>query len=1090
MQVIYLEKLYKQKGIRRVQHFIYPRILDANSFIFPVNSVLHWWKGDEVIHYLTKDYGYIQNIKRAIVRTHFDQQSTNLQGKFTKKPYIPVAYLKENSQKVKEFLFLKPAQEMKITEKVLYINNYGPITSRQKYNTQPKRRYVIYWNTISSVINNLFKEYSERTAFLVVDMPTYLPTRMELNKYSSNLTRAYLDRLPTYQHLNMLELWKLITPEFRSQSVFNLIPEKQYKNVILLLCLDNKMLMLSMDRLMSMVAEYGIVVNGLQPRKADVFKKMFHTMITNFIEQQAMSDIELEQHEQKIESSSRDTNQNTIDLTNNNSNSTSFKSFSNALNNIIKQEQNDKIKIVDPDNIDDISDSSDDETIENVIDDQELELEQNIDDNDIEEEEQLEIVEQIDIPITNDADVEIITKDLEDDEISFKQYNTMDNLTKEEYNYQTAIENLEELKVNKTITNSVYNNIKTLNNNHMNSKDPYGSNLTIKDMLDNNQDTYSIDKQELTITDNHVILDKTFNKNITNAVSESYIKNQYNKDMLRVINSVQNTDFIVEDHKIEHKENIANSLDIHHITLRGIDNKTHNIKLYLPTINKNGTMKLGLQNYIFRKQRNSLIIVKIDSMKVKLTSYYGRTFVEKAKYTKDNIGYKVFLAVTKLYENGKIKNLVGLPSDNKDRDFPVSYSQFSRFMKSFTFKNINFVFCYEERSNLLNSKETLKQIEGDNFILVGMKDNSPVVIDMKDRVFISKGNRYEEIDGLYGMLGIEPKDMPIEYAMMRIYKQHIPVVIILSYYVGLTNLLKLLNVKYEIHKSNARIPIDNEYFIIRFQDVKLKIYRDYGYKDMILAGLRYIDKTLLETSITIFSNKNKMTVLFSKLGYNSLYINEIKLLETMFVDPITATIAKQHKLPTSFKGLLIEACKLLTNDNYVNPKNIHTMTIKGYERVAGMVYHELIQGIKQYNNKNMISKAKISINPFSILSKINEDSTTVLSDDLNPMSSLKQFEDVSFLGEGGFKKESMSKETRVYNKSEIGVMSEAVKDSGDVGITAYLSANPNMVDIRGNIGNFNLQENGVAGIYSTNAMLMPFSLGDDTKRLKYGPCIQ
>ena len=85
------------------------------------------------------------------------------------------------------------------------------------------------------------------------------------------------------------------------------------------------------------------------------------------------------------------------------------------------------------------------------MDDQELELEQNIDDNDIEEEEQLEIVEQIDIPTTNDADVEIITKNLEDNEISFKQYNTIDNLTKDEYNYQTAIESLEEFKLNKTI---------------------------------------------------------------------------------------------------------------------------------------------------------------------------------------------------------------------------------------------------------------------------------------------------------------------------------------------------------------------------------------------------------------------------------------------------------------------------------------------------------------------------------------------------------------------------------------------------------------------------------------------------------------
>lgn len=45
--------------------------------------------------------------------------------------------------------------------------------------------------------------------------------------------------------------------------------------------------------------------------------------------------------------------------------------------------------------------------------------------------------------------------------------------------------------------------------------------------------------------------------------------------------------------------------------------------------------------------------------------------------------------------------------------------------------------------------------------------------------------------------------------------------------------------------------------------------------------------------------------------------------------------------------MIIKSC-MLVNDNYVNPNNIKEMAIKGYKRIAGLLYNVLVKSIKEH----------------------------------------------------------------------------------------------------------------------------------------------
>ena len=86
---------------------------------------------------------------------------------------------------------------------------------------------------------------------------------------------------------------------------------------------------------------------------------------------------------------------------------------------------------------------------------------------------------------------------------------------------------------------------------------------------------------------------------------------------------------------------------------------------------------------------------------------------------------------------------------------------------------------------------------------------------------------------------------------------------------------------------------------------------------------------------------------------------------------------------------------------------------------------------------------------------------------------------MTFSGVGGRSRRSMTKPTRSFHKTDLGVISEATVDNSDVGLTTYLTANPKFTDLYGNTERLNENDHSAAEILSSVAMASPGADTDD-----------
>lgn len=1055
------ERYYKRYGTRRIANFIEPIIIDSRSFEFPMNSMLYEFKVSDINTPLTK-VGYLKNTDKVFVRTIMEYNDEETVGSVTKLQKSEATILTELANSEKQFKFLRSTiTNINMNNRSLLVLNYGAVSYFYRYGNNPLNRYYKWVNTFNKASSQLQQDKyrTDRNRFFVMNMPNQLPSRQELDRYSKHITTPMLEKLPNYSYFNLVELWRYLTPELRNESFLAKIPKEELSNTTLMLVIDTKVVLINLKVLTGIVKEYELD-SEIAKYKALTVRKLLYVMLYRIITTPSIPMDVIN-------------NENTVakpDLV--------IKGFSDTSNlsddsididNLITSEVKEKIDINTPKatlNNKDITikpkSVNSVDTVDEIITDEE-EIDEDAAGFEIEH-----------VMATND---QLTYTSLED--IKSEIPDPVSRLSKD-------IDTLLEYSM---ISKKEAADIKNILAEQPNKKSPFTEDSRkVGELLDLTTDETVVDAKDISITDNISVLDKKQNRDVLNSIDAKYLSKQFHKDITRVVYGIQNSSSIVEDYTVNATESILGKIEEHNIVIRTLNGRPSKIKMILPKIEEDGSFKISNNQYRIRKQRADLPIRKIDSNIVSLSSYYGKLFITKANVKKDDVGYWLRNQILSKYETDpNLKDVVFLPSDNKDTKLPIIYSYFSRYMKSFRYKNITFNFNYDERKKLFKelSDKEISKIENNNVIIIGIKGTNPIVMDFKNRLFEYNNNSFTELPDMYTMLEINTSKMPVEHSVIKLYKKNIPTGLLLAYYLGLDTLLRLLKVRFEIFTFTAKINVPyKDYYVIQFADVKYVIERDNDLNDLILYGLTTLKDLTKTVKSKLFNSRDGMTVIFNKLDYSILYINEIKLLETMFVDPITLTLLKELKEPTTFKGLLIRANELLVDDNYTHPNNITEMTIKGYERIAGMMYKELVTSIKEHENRSVFGRSKLLVNPFKIINKINEDSTTVLIDDLNPIAMLKQTEDITYLGEGGRGKDSMNRDTRAMHESEIGVLSEASKDSGDVGISAYTSAAPKIKDIRGSIGNFDFKEDGWAAILSTSAMLAPFATNDDVKRLK------
>jgi len=613
-----------------------------------------------------------------------------------------------------------------------------------------------------------------------------------------------------------------------------------------------------------------------------------------------------------------------------------------------------------------------------------------------------------------------------------------------------------------------------------------GTSFKIKDLLKLNKEELEFDKDELLMPGSNVIFDKDYLKNPVKAMDEKYIKKIFHKDAIRTIVSFSRAGFIPKNIEINKEESVLGDSYIYNVEFVDLAGKTHKINYKIPVINSEGTFTLSGNNYRTRKTRVDAPIKKLTWNRVMLSSAYGKIFVEKAPLKKYDVGYKIKKYIAKLTEDKIFKNVVFGSVLVYDVDYPTEYSLLARYVKSFFYKGDFFIFDYANRKPIAHklglTDKDLDTYEKDNKIFIGYTSKKePMLINKDNEVFKLDKNKLVKIDRLFSILNIDPSEFGTEYAFIKITNKLIPIAIILIYEMGLKNLLDTLNVKYEISDKAIK---DKDVLSLRFADKVLNLKLDTDLQKMILYSLIEYKKDFKNIVLETMEDNTSLLAFLMDIGYTINIITEIKTLGPLYIDPVTASILELMNEPTTFTGLTMRACEMLLNDDFKHPNDADGYRIRGYDTIHSLTYKQIVTAIKKKMGEDYFSSGKVSISPYEIEKEMNTDSASVLVDDLNPISYVKQKEDATFIGlASGRKKESMSKNTRVFHPSDVGVISEAVKDSGDVGITAYLSASPLLKNIRGEKDKSGKPK--FVNMISTPGMLMPFTTHDDGKRANF-----
>lgn len=1037
MTIVSFKKEYAIYLPSKIQN---PTIVDNNNIVFPLNTSLHIYSLNNIKTHVTRDLPLLTKVDGLVKVKSFYEYGSGALGKFKYLSSKGRELMKENRSVAPDMTFIKPNQNVPVLPREVLLYNYNTLNYANEYLANPINPYYKAMNTLSKIVE-VANIPVNRYEFINLPMPPQLPSFQELERYTTKkMSSGLINKLPSSHYFTLIELWKLLTPKAKEGTSFENLTKQAVGKLSIILNTGSKSIIVPMQILVGVIKEYAKderYTLDTPKLKSSEFKKLFYRMLMKL-------------YEAELNVGTSHTETKALDVV-----------VDKATNNIGALVKHNVVETVEEDDITKVD------------------------------------IDKVDKEITIGGSTDVLVDDIgmskaDVDEIVFED--TVEDVTLDGIKTETLdvngrlVNKLDKLKELGLITKNRHNKL-TDALDHQRKIDVMvdGEVFNIGEVLDSVDDV-KITKPEVVIGDTDVVKDKGMLNDTIGAISKKYISKQMKKDFIRTLFDIQKGDQIITDIQTETKASILGSTTTYTVKMESLDGGVNTVKMITHNIGDDGVFKQSGNSYTMRGQRTDLPIRKISHNEVSLTSNANKLFITRAYLKKDDIGYWLFKKISKMYIEEEVSSLVTIYAkvDTSGIHVPKHYEYISRYLKSFKFKSYTFNFTHSDRADL--TKLDLEDVESNGGTIIGSKSGHPIVMMDNNVVYHYKDEAYIELGTIFEILDLELSETPLEYASVKVYKNHLPVILLASYYIGLENLLKAYKVTYHLVESRAKYD-KGIYYAIKFKDHKLLIERDYSVNDIMFGGLKPLAKYFKNIDFKSLNKKDGFNILLSSLelgtANNILYITQIKQLETMFLDSLTIRVLKEMKEPTTFKGLLIRSIELLEDDHYKHPTDIEGMIIKGYERMPGMMYNDMYKAMSDQKNRSEFSKSKIALSPFSLIKKVNEDSTVVIVDDNNPISALKQREDVTYIGYGGRGKESMNKETRIMSPTEIGIISEASKDSGDVGISAYMSANPKINNTLGFTGKLDWDKDGWSSVLSTSALLAPLATMDDTKRLNF-----
>ena len=310
------------------------------------------------------------------------------------------------------------------------------------------------------------------------------------------------------------------------------------------------------------------------------------------------------------------------------------------------------------------------------------------------------------------------------------------------------------------------------------------------------------------------------------------------------------------------------------------------------------------------------------------------------------------------------------------------------------------------------------------------------------------------------------------YSYVRVSGRKIPLIVFLAYNVGLDKVIEDYNIETSFSpKKDKRFDR-----AIRFKDGYLNFNSPSLKYSLLLSGLEEIspkDFTLDDVQ----KDGNAYRDYFFNIGSPNLG-KALKNFFTIFIDPITEKVLRDHDIPDTMEEALLYCNTLLESAKVLKKNDIQGYRMRGAEVINGMLYKILADTIRKYRDSSNSTSSTVGITTRSdsLMQALNDSPIIEPVSTLNPVEEAMNRSKATYKGPTGsqFGHARGTEEVRAYDSSMVGVLSPTTTDDNKVGITRYVSMNPSITSARGYISTEGRKKD-PSNMLNIAEMLAPYS---------------
>lgn len=1049
-------RFYRENGVRFITHLKNPRLMDYNQLVLPRESIIHWvdYEGKYKVGPPQDEPLLLQKDNRLYVEAISEYPTEDTKpGWLVVRSNVKGFVVQYDSENPNIKRMTKMVNEY-VSNEVTPLYTYGLLNTVYRYKRyidSEVNRWHNYYYTIFETALKVAKQ-SDRNQFIELQVPRSFPSFQSLKKGEIGIDKTNIRYMPSPDQWLVVAMWNLISDN-EGNFIFKNYTLADFEKINIIWRIESKYLLTNMGVLLGFANGEEAIIKPIKLRKM---------LIRAFIEMHTGA---------VAERNDKKETENDLD------------EFTGVVDEGLQERygQDEEDEDAEENMVDEYDDdaavTSPFATDSFVKKDKLQQAQQSQNKNDVEE----VVLDDDDGTDESDDDddfLKTLSVVAEDESTAVDGYKAY---VPKKVTGLSVIED-EGSKLVKAGVMSVgsFERLKRLSEASGDIADPLNPSLNISESSKiTKEDIVIEDKTPLMVKTND-LQDESMQYSSLNKYSRQYIEKVHHKDILNSVMAIQKGGVIIKDYTIEPVESVNDKYNIHKVQIETIKGHVSTLSFKVPVIESDGTFKSSGSRRFLRKQRGDVPIRKVAADSVALTSYYSKMFVTRSDRKQFDIANYISNHVISSTIDSKyhITDIKFGDSFDGSRPLPRIYTTLSRKFISFVCRGQTLYFDINNVGN--NFKD-----------FIANKNTAPLAKDIKTgktTMYIdlkTSGLLDSELKplsmSLEEFIGIDINNLPVEYAEVNIFGKNIPLVLILGHHLGLGNLLKTLNLKPRREARNKRLQLERGEYAIKFKDEVLIFNRFHDLKaNLIINGLARFKNTLNSISVYDLDNKSVYNDLFDEIKAPIKLLKESKDMFNLWVDPITESILLDMKEPTDLVLLFIRAAELLILDEHPDGMDIAYMRDKGYERIAGMIYSELVKATREYNTRSLYNNNKLTINPESVWFTIITDQTVSLVEDSNPIHNLKESELVIYSGAGGRSGTTMTASSRKYHKSNLGVTSEATVDSGDTGTIIYNVADPNYSSVYGLTSRVDdINKVGGAKLLSPSALLAPGGEHDD-----------